>query len=379
MTTEGLQRPRSGASTAKAATSTGRRPVDSGTTAPITFMAYGGLLVVLLMVYVWGKWITGPNFKRVPPGPTPAPDWMIVTLRAFEIGGIILAAFVIWRFVVRPWRRDGRPSTDGLLIIGFATVWFQDPFSTYYVNWFTYNTNLINFGSWVQDVPGWVSYGGPGHTIAEPIVFIGASYVYFLFISVVFGTWVMRALKQRWPNVAPWQQLVVCFVAMCLVDLVAEGLIWMPLGFWSYPGGHGVLFPSTYHKFAVEEMVPIGLMFTGLSALRYFRDDRGSTLAERGVERLNASPRRIAVTRVLAVLFAVHAITFLLYTIPAAWWVTHPVAWPQDTMNRSYFTSGLCGDGTDRACSGPGVPFATNKSAYMTRDGKLGFPPGHAP
>ena len=32
----------------------------------------------------------------------------------------------------------------------------------------------------------------------------------------------------------------------------------------------------------------------------------------------------------LAVLFAVHAITFVLYTIPAAWAVTHPVAWPQD-------------------------------------------------
>lgn len=350
-------------------------PQGASPTPLIKYMAFGGLLVVLLMTYVWGKWITGPNFKRVEPGPTPAPHWMIFALRSFEIGGLILAAWVIWRFVVRPWRREGRPTTDGLLIIAFGTVWFQDPFSTYYVNWFTYNTNLVNFGSWVQDVPGWVSYGGPGHTIAEPILFIGASYVYFLFLGVVFGTWAMRAVKARWPKAQVWQQIVLCFIAMCVLDLVFEGLIWMPLGFWSYPGGHGVLFPNSYHKFALEEMIPIGFMFTGLSALRYFRDDRGYTFAERGASQLTGSVRRINLTRLLAVLFAVHAITFALYTIPASWAVTHPVAWPRDTMDRSYFTSGLCGNGTDRECSGPRVPFATNKSGYMNRDGGLSFPP----
>jgi hypothetical protein len=374
MTTEGLRNPaarRSGAATMPAGTAS---TLDADRTPPIKMMAFGGLLVVLFISYVWGRWVTGPNFAPVPPGPTPAPGWMIFALRSFEIGGIALALFVLWRFVVRPWRRDGRPSTDGLLIIGFATVWFQDPFSTYYVNWFTYNTNLVNFGSWVQDVPGWVSYGGPGHTIAEPILFIGPSYVYFLFLGVVFGTWAMKTIKQRLPHVQVWQQIALCFVAMCVLDLVCEGLIWMPLGFWSYPGGHGILFPNTYHKFALEEMIPIGFMFTGLSALRYFRDDRGYTLAERGVSRLGGSTRRINVIRMLAVLFAVHAITFVLYTIPASWAVTHPVAWPEDTMSRSYFTSGLCGEGTDRACSGPAVPFATNESAYMTRDGGIAHP-----
>ena len=103
MTTEGLARPNAGASAVKTPIPGGSRPVDSARTPPIKYSAIGGLLVVLLMVYVWGKWITGPNFKRVPAGPTPAPDWMIDALRAFEIGGLVLAAFVIWRFVVRPW------------------------------------------------------------------------------------------------------------------------------------------------------------------------------------------------------------------------------------------------------------------------------------
>lgn len=346
-------------------------PARATTSPPVQLYAICGALLLLFIAFVWVKWVTGPNFERIEPGPSTAPDWMIVALRSFEIGGVLLASFVIWKCVIQPWRRDGRPSTDGLLVIGFATVWFQDPFSTYYVNWFTYNTNLINFGSWVQDVPGWVGPGGPGHTIAEPIVFIGPSYVYFLLLAVLFGSWVMKTAKARWPQLQPYQLLAICFVAMCALDFVAEGLIWMPLGFWSYPGGHGVLFPSSYHKFAAEEMIPIGLMFTGLSGLRYFKDDRGHTLAERGVERLAGSKRMVNWTRLLAMTFAVHAITFALYTIPAAWSVTHPRPWPEDTQKRSYFTSGVCGEGTDRACSGPETPFAHGNSGYMDRQGRI--------
>jgi hypothetical protein len=349
------------------------------TTPPIKIYAALGGLLVAFMVYVFARWILGPYFKRVPAGPTKAPGWMLFGLHAFEIGGLFLAGFVIWRLVVRPWRRDGRPSTDGLLVIGYATVWFQDPFSNYYVNWFTYNTNLINFGSWVKEIPGWESPQHPGAMFAEPIVFIGPAYVYFLTVAVIFGCWVMRTAKARWPRLQGYHLLMICFVAMLAVDFVAEGLIWMPLGFWAYPGGHGVLFPSTYHKFSAEELVPIGLMFTGLCALRYFRDDRGNTFVERGVERLRGPSWRINLSRVLAVLFAVNAITFALYSIPAAWSVTHQRPWPADTLKRSYFTIGLCGGSTGRACSGPQVPIASGKSAYMTTHNTLAFPPGTTP
>ena len=351
--------------------------VEAESTPPIKIMAFFGVLLSLFMAYVWGKWITGPNFKRVEPGPTQAPDWMIFALQAFEIGGVLLAGMVIWRCLIRPWRRDGRPSTDGLLVIGFATVWFQDPFSTYYVNWFTYNTNLINFGSWVQDVPGWVSYGSPGHTIAEPIVFIGPSYVYFLMLGVLFGSWVMRTLRKRWPKIQAWQQLIVCFVAMCALDLVAEGLIWMPLGFWSYPGGHGILFPSTYHKFALEEMIPIGLMFTGLSALRYFRDDKGQMMVERGADKISGQGRQ-TIARILAMVAVAQVIFFVTYNGPAMLVAAAAHEWPKDVQQRSYFTNYVCGDQTDRACPGHGVPITrSTDSAYLTPDGQLR--PGTAP
>jgi hypothetical protein len=359
---------------AQAPTPTGRAAAPEGvaSTPPIKLFAFAGGLLIAFIVYVFARWIAGPYFKRVPAGPTHAPGWMLFALHAFEYGGLPLAAFVIYRCLVRPWRRDGRPSTDGLLVLGYATVWFQDPFSNYYVNWFTYNTNLINFGSWVKEIPGWVSPQHPGAMFAEPIVFIGPAYVYFLCASVIFGCWVMRSSKARWPRLQGYHLVLICFVVMCIVDLVAEGLIWMPLGFWSYPGGHGVLFPSTYHKFAAEEMIPIGLMFTGLSSLRYWRDDRGYTFAERGADRIQAPLWRINLMRAFAVIFAVQAITFVCYSIPAAWSVTHTQPWPKDTLKRSYFTSGLCAGATGRACSGPNVPIPRQNSPYLTTRGTLG-------
>ena len=71
---------------------------------------------------------------------------------------------------------------------------------------------------------------------------------------------------------------------------------------------------------------------------------------------------------------ALHLVLVSPSTESVTWSVTHPRPWPQDTQQRSYFTSGLCGPLTDRACSGPGVPFSTNESAYMTRDGTLAQP-----
>src|SRR3954447_12221631 len=92
-------------------------PAEAAGTPPVKIFAVLGVLLSAFMVYVWGKWILGPKFHRVDPGPTAAPDWMLLALRSFEVGGVLLAGFVIWRCVVRPWRRNGRPSTDGLLVI----------------------------------------------------------------------------------------------------------------------------------------------------------------------------------------------------------------------------------------------------------------------
>src|SRR5215831_5689894 len=128
------------------------RPVDVAprTSAPVKWWAAVGAAYLAFMVAVLTAWVLGPFFKTVPVGPTPVPTFMKVAVVFFEVLTIpaILACFYF--LVVKPWRRDGKLSVDGALTIAAATVWFQDPLSTYSGTWFTYNAWAVNFGSWVN-------------------------------------------------------------------------------------------------------------------------------------------------------------------------------------------------------------------------------------
>jgi len=329
-------------------------------TPPLIWWAVAGVAILLFEVVVLSRWISGPYFTKVAPGPTKEPGWMQPVLDTWQICGILGAGFCFYYFLVRPWRRDHRVSLDGLLVIAFGTLWFQDPLSAYFGHWFTYNTHLINFGSWVSDVPGWQSFGKPGAMIAEPIVLIAPVYVYFIMVATLVGCAAMRAAKRRWESLRGWQLIAICFAVMCIVDIVGEGLVWLPLGFWEYPGGIPFLFNGTYHQFPLNEMLTIATTFTGITSLRYFTNDRGQTFAERGLDRVAGSERSVSLLRAAAVIGAVHVILFLGYNVPNAIVGANSHAWPTDLQNRSYFTDGLCGPGTHNLCPSNTHGFVVN-------------------
>ena len=53
---------------------------------------------------------------------------------------------------------------------------------------------------------------------------------------------------------------------------------------------------------------------------------------------------------------------------------------PKPVQQRSYFLNGVCGQGTDMLCPGTAVPNIRPHSAYITRNGQIGLPPGvHLP
>ena len=101
----------------------------------------------------------------------------------------------------------------------------------------------------------------------------------------------MRKSKQLWPNLTSFWLVAVCFGAMCLFDVLLEGIIWLPMGVFEYPGGHWALFPDTYHKYPLNETFTIGSVFTALAAMRYFTNDKGQMVIERGYDQLRGSRR----------------------------------------------------------------------------------------
>jgi hypothetical protein len=244
--------------------------------------------------------------------------------------------------------------------------------------WWSYNASLVNMGSWVYEVPGWLPYAGePGHMVAEPLL-IAPLYMTGFFGGAALACVVMRRTAQRFPHWSTVRVLGVCFVAMMLFDLVAEGLIWMPAGLYTYAGGHLSLFPNTYHKYPLHEMVFAGASFTLWASLRHFKNDKGETLSERGLSEVSGGVAKRTAVRFLALLATMSVVFLAVFSLPNILFVApHSSTWPKAIQDKTYFNSGICGKGTDRMCPGPGVPIARGRnSAYVNRSGRLVVPPG---
>jgi hypothetical protein len=143
---------------------------------PVVAWAWGGGLLLVFQLWVWAKWILGPYTTPVPPGPSDPPTAMKVVLTVWT--GVIVAGWpvAVYYFLVKPWRRERRITTDGMLLLAFTFLFFQDPLLNYLNTWCTYNSWLWNRGSWVQDIPGWVSWGKPGAMMPEPLLMNGFGY-----------------------------------------------------------------------------------------------------------------------------------------------------------------------------------------------------------
>ncbi|OBJ61742.1 DUF5135 domain-containing protein [Mycobacterium asiaticum DSM 44297] len=344
----------------------------------VRIWAMVGGAVLTLQVYVWLRWITGPYFQQVPAGPSDPPLYMKVPLLTNAIILWVGLPFAVWWFFVRPWRRERRITLDGMLVLSMGLMFFQDPLLNYLNTWCTYNTWLFNRGSWSSHIPGWVSPEEPGRQVAEPLLTNAPGYAYGVLLITIVGCWVMRRIKARWPGVSNLRLIAVTYACTFLLDLVMEGCILLPIGFYTYPGAIRAvsLNAGHYYQWPVYEGLMWGGVQAALCCLRYFTDDRGRTVVERGLDSAPGGVVRQQFVRFLAIFGGVSACFFIFYNVPAQWMGMHADPWPEDVQRRSYFIGGTCGDGTDRPCPNPVVPMPTKRSGYIDTDGKLVLPPG---
>src|SRR5262245_28877347 len=96
---------------------------------PVKWWAGLGAVILAFIAYVLIDWATGPFFERVPTGPMDPPTFMKVAMVFFQAVSIPVGVGLICWFVVRPIVRQRRLTLDGMLVLAFSTLWFQDPLS----------------------------------------------------------------------------------------------------------------------------------------------------------------------------------------------------------------------------------------------------------
>jgi hypothetical protein len=293
---------------------------------------------------------------------------MNMSARGWEAVSLLLLVLFLYRLVLRPWRRDGEPSLDGILFLGFLSMYWQDPVFDYVQPWFTYNTALVNLGSWAPHIPGWLSPNM--ERLPEPLLFIGPMYGISVLVFAWIANAVMRTVKRRWPRTGRMGLIGVCFATLMFMDMVLEPM-WLGFGLMSYPGAieGWTLFHGHYYQYPLYQAPLAALFFGSFACLRYFRNDRGETFAERGLHSIHLGQGRRTGLRILAMVGACNTLFLIGYNIPAQIVGAHQGAWIEDVVNRPYLSDGICGPQTGYACPGPGFPINRNDSVHLAPSG----------
>lgn len=367
------------------ATITHPQPVSGGITIevlerrkprPVVWWGALGAAFLALQAYVYTAWLVSGDAKSVAPGPDRVPTIMHLNARFHEVGSLVAMVLCIYFIVYKRWRRQGHITFDGMALLAGLTLYWQDPLANYFQPFYNYGALFTNRGSWACWIPGWQSPNGC--RLPEPFAWSGMWYGYVVFGGVVFTCVAMRKARERWPRMGIMGTIGVALATLIVVDVIAE-TFWISLGMYHFGSAASgwTIFKGHYFQFPIYESFAVAAWITAYACLRFFKNDRGESFAERGATELRVSTKKQYLLRFLAIVGFYNLAFLCLYNVPAMMYGLKAGEWPQDIQKRSYLTNGLCGGDTGLACPGPSVPVPrTGRGIHLDPEGKLVVPPG---
>lgn len=325
---------------------------------PIIVWATVGAAFVGLAIYVAASWIVGGRATPTPIGdhdPDLGKDLRFCI--AFQVFTVITVVGTLV-YVGRQCIRERRLTFDAILIIAYLLLIQWDPILNYILPQFSYSSLMVNFGSWTTDMPGWVS--PRGNLMPEPTILIGVGFIWSAALCMIGCAFLRKFVMRRWPQTGKLGVIAWSIAFMAVMDLNEVALT--SLHVIAYPDTVGwlTLLKGTTHQFPLYEPIVWGTLgWAPLMVLRFYRDDRGQSVVERGVERLNVSSKTKAALQILAVA-AVTNIGYFAYNIVFIW-----IGLQNDNDNwemyPSHLRNGMCGQGTPYLCPDPahGRPIPT--------------------
>lgn len=328
-------------------------PIEGEEFPVVKLWAWVGVFWLLVMTYTLGTWIATGNATPVDPGadiPAFETTRWIITL---DILGPIIAGWVFWRYIINPKIRTGKLSSDGILLLVFLFMFWQDSMLVYSSPWFFYNGLHFNLGNWVEFAPGALSPNT--RFLGEPLLTWTTGYIFFMMWPIVFVCWCMRKWKEHKPAAGIISLICVALAAGFSFDLIMEA-VYLHTGGYAYAGSIQSisLFGGEMWHFPLYEIVAWGGTYAVCGCWRYFKDDKGHMMCEKGIDKLQTGDGSKTFIRFLAISGLMQTTMMITYNLPMQWFSTHGDAMPEGYP--SYLTSGICGEGTRYACPAPSIP-----------------------
>ena len=210
---------------------------------------------------------------------------------------VVVGGLAVGIHVVRNCVRQRRLTFDAMLCIAGALSMWSDPVITFFQPTFMYSSNFVNLQAWCGHLPGVIN--PDCGRMAYPVLFLFPTYTFGLLgIAIVINAY-MRALRRRWPGISTLKLLALT-VAVTLVFEVALEFTLVSNNVWSYPGSPSWMsLLGAHHRLPVTEFLSAVVFFLVVPLVRYYKDDAGRTIAERGLESLRPATRYVVTTLAL--------------------------------------------------------------------------------
>jgi hypothetical protein len=286
-----------------------------------------GTLFAFAQIYAYVAWILSDDFRPVDLGADPIPESVKATIDHYQwVSMLLLIPVVIW--FVYGIVKSRRIDAVRLMMMGWLSAYWLDPWLDFLRPMFTYNAYAVNFGCWCRFIPFWQS---PHARIAEPVLIDAPSYFYTFTGTAVVALWAMRAVRKCWPRTGNVGLTLAGFAAiwmtMGLLDIAASRF----MGFDAWPGAFQRVsfWDGHYYQFPVYEFLLFPSAFVASAFLLMSVDSKGYTAIERGVDRLECHAAVRTALRVLAFVAFCNVLN-LAYTTAMGVHAVYADPWPAD-------------------------------------------------
>jgi hypothetical protein len=311
-----------GAGTVRAAQS-GR----GGSWRPAQYLGLLGGLLVAYEVWTLVSWLaSGPHVVTKGRVAFAFEWWWARGIEVFAVG----TALTMLVLTVRDSRRSGRMTFDLKLWIALLLTSFWDSFTNIVQPIWFYSSDFVNLNEWWGHAPGFVSPAGG----REPFPVFALVFLYPCFVleARIAGR-VWTAIRGRFPGISKVRLLLLGLVPSLLIgSLISWTFIFPHL--WAGPGMGPMLVATDAYRWSIPEFLYVGVWSMTVCALRFFTDDRGETLAERGLDHLSTGGRNVVSTLAVTAWCSLAVIVFSgLVTVSGFFANPYPTGYPEHLPN----------------------------------------------